>query len=156
MTLRTINEQELKDILDKHGKWLRNEEGGRWKLSRLLNGEYWVSNEGRIASLFHPCGSLRSVPKILKARKTKRGYFQIQFRKKNVLVHRIVADEFLAPVKNKIVHHKNADTTDNRSANLEVTTPSINNKFGHKTRSANKKIITEMIRYYRPGVKDGE
>ena len=26
--MRTINEQELKDILDKHGKWLRNEENG--------------------------------------------------------------------------------------------------------------------------------
>jgi hypothetical protein len=26
--MRTISEQELKDILDKHGKWLRNEEGG--------------------------------------------------------------------------------------------------------------------------------
>lgn len=26
--MRTISEQELKDILDKHGKWLRNEENG--------------------------------------------------------------------------------------------------------------------------------
>ena len=26
--MRVINEQELKDILDKHGKWIRNEEGG--------------------------------------------------------------------------------------------------------------------------------
>ena len=26
--MRTISEQELKDILDKHGKWLRSEEGG--------------------------------------------------------------------------------------------------------------------------------
>ncbi|HEY8272131.1 MAG TPA: pentapeptide repeat-containing protein [Pseudobdellovibrionaceae bacterium] len=26
--MRIISEQELKDILDKHGKWLRNEEGG--------------------------------------------------------------------------------------------------------------------------------
>lgn len=26
--MRTISEQELKIILDKHGKWLRNEEGG--------------------------------------------------------------------------------------------------------------------------------
>jgi hypothetical protein len=26
--MRTINEQELKDILDKHGKWIRNEENG--------------------------------------------------------------------------------------------------------------------------------
>ena len=26
--LRQISEQELKDILDKHGKWLRNENGG--------------------------------------------------------------------------------------------------------------------------------
>jgi len=27
--MRIISEQELKDILDKHGKWLRNEEGGQ-------------------------------------------------------------------------------------------------------------------------------
>ena len=26
--MRTISEQDLKDILDRHGKWLRNEEGG--------------------------------------------------------------------------------------------------------------------------------
>ena len=26
--MRTISEQELKNILDRHGKWLRNEEGG--------------------------------------------------------------------------------------------------------------------------------
>ena len=26
--MRTISEQELKNILDKHGKWLRNEDGG--------------------------------------------------------------------------------------------------------------------------------
>lgn len=26
--MRTVSEQELKDILDKHGKWLRKEEGG--------------------------------------------------------------------------------------------------------------------------------
>jgi hypothetical protein len=26
--MRTITEQELKEILDKHGKWLRNEDGG--------------------------------------------------------------------------------------------------------------------------------
>ena len=26
--MRTISKQELKDILDKHGKWLRKEEGG--------------------------------------------------------------------------------------------------------------------------------
>jgi len=26
--MRTISEQELKDILDKHGKWLRREDGG--------------------------------------------------------------------------------------------------------------------------------
>jgi hypothetical protein len=33
--MRTISEQELKDILDKHGKWLRSEDGGeRANLSR--------------------------------------------------------------------------------------------------------------------------
>lgn len=28
--MRTISKQELKDILDKHGKWLRKEEGGEY------------------------------------------------------------------------------------------------------------------------------
>ena len=28
MGVNIINEQQLKDILDKHGKWLRNEENG--------------------------------------------------------------------------------------------------------------------------------
>jgi len=27
-SMKRLNEQELKDILDKHGKWLKNEEGG--------------------------------------------------------------------------------------------------------------------------------
>jgi hypothetical protein len=40
--MRTINEQQLKDILDKHGKWLREEEGG--ELANLSNANLSNAN----------------------------------------------------------------------------------------------------------------
>jgi len=147
--MRTITEQELKDILDKHGKWLRNESGGQWVVSEYLGYEYWVSRFGVIASIFHPCGSLRKTPKFLKPRLTTNGYFSIAYKAKNHLVHRIVANEFIGPVKDKIVHHADAVKVNNFASNLVITNYSENNHHGHRTRKLNKKIITEMIRYYR-------
>jgi len=147
--MRNISEKELKYILDRHGKWLRDEEGGEWKISTLLGNEYWVSNLGSIASMFNPCGSLRKVPHILSQNKSTNGYKTIRFKGKHILVHRVVANEFIGPVVGKIVHHKNGIRFVNHMANLEITSISNNNKHGFKTRKLNKKIITEMIRYYR-------
>lgn len=147
--MRTISEQELKDILDKHGKWLRNEDRTAWRISRMLGFEYWVSRRGSVASAFHPCGSLRSTPRILKLRRSKNGYQTMAFRGVNKLVHRLVADEFVAEVKGMVVHHKDADRLNNVASNLEVTNTNRNNSAGHVTRKLNKKMITESIRYYR-------
>lgn len=52
--MRVVNEQELKDILDKHEKWLRSEEGGeranlssangfKFKPLQLVNTKFFVT-----------------------------------------------------------------------------------------------------------------
>jgi hypothetical protein len=147
--MRTISEQELKTILDKHGKWLRNEEGGEWKLSSYLQFNYWVSSDGKIASAITPALTLRKLPRILKLRKSSNGYLSIRFKGKNKLVHRIVAEAFIGKTEGKSVHHTNAIRVDNRVGNLEIVSLSKNNSEGHKTRKQAYggfiKLCAEMI-----------
>ncbi len=132
--MRQISEQELKVILDKHAKWLRREGFVNPKLAKSLDYSYWVSECGEIASAINPCLSPRETPLILKERLSNKGYRQFVFRRKNVLVHRVIAEEFLGPVKGKVVHHKNANRSDNRVLNLTIVGASENNSEGFQTR----------------------
>ena len=142
--------EELKIRLEQHKMWLNKNLAGKFVLSKYLNNKYYVFESGFIVSAFNPCGSLRKIPKIIKPRKQSNGYLAIAVERKNKLIHRAVADAFIGPVKDKIVHHKNGIRFHNMANNLEITNSSTNNKHGHKTRKKlNKKIITEMIRYYR-------
>ncbi len=148
--------EELKIRLEQHKMWLLDNTKGEgfYTLSEYLNNKYYIFNSGTIYSAFNPCGSLRLVPKKIKQRPLKNGYLSVSLSGKNKLVHRAVADAFIDRVKGKIVHHKDRDKANNCFRNLEVTTSSVNNKHGHVTRKElNKKIITEMIRYYRKDVK---
>ncbi len=150
-----MDSNELKTRLEQHKMWLNKNLIGNYKLSSYLENRYYVFDTGFVVSAFNPCGTLRKTPKILKRRKSKNGYLSVVVSGKNKLIHRAVADAFIGSVKNKIVHHKNGIRFHNCSSNLEITSSSLNNKHGHKTRKQlNKKIITEMIRYYRQGASD--
>lgn len=132
--MRIISEQELKDILDKHGKWLRNEGFKNPKLAKSLNYSYWVCENGNIASAINPCLSLRQIPKILSNRISNSGYKHFFYKKKNMLVHRVIAAEFIGDIDNKIVHHKDSNKLNNSVENLIITDYSENNKHGFENR----------------------
>lgn len=151
--MRTISEQELKDILSKHDEWLRKNGFKNPKLAQSLSFSYWVCEDGNVASAINPCLSLRSIPKILSKRLSRNGYRIMQFKKKNILVHRIIAKEFIGDIDGKIVHHKNSKKTDNRVTNLTVTDFSTNNKHSYKTRS---KMYGAFIKQCHDAFKAGK
>jgi len=142
--VRNISEQELKDILDKHGKWLReNTKDKEWKISSLMNFSYFVSSNGNIASIITPALSIRKNPKLISKRKSSNGYLSVRCAGKNILVHRVVADAFLGKVGSKVVHHKNSKRDDNRASNLQITNHSNNNSKSFVVR---KKMYGDFIK----------
>lgn len=65
----------------------------------------------------------------------KKGYMNVSLfkngKKKNKLVHRLVAEAFIENVKNyPQINHKNENTYDNRVDNLEWCTQRYNNNYG--------------------------
>lgn len=108
---------------------------------------YEVSNLGNLRSLdrFRRSGSgvRRHKGRNLKTRKFKNGYLGQHLSdgkglKKNVLIHRIVAEAFIPNPKNlPEVNHIDEDRANNRADNLEWVTRTQNvNHGGHQIRKA--------------------
>jgi hypothetical protein len=97
---------------------------------RPISGYMWryhVSNFGRVKSYYS------RKEKILKPIRDGAGYSMVQLSKakktKLLLVHRLVATEFIPNPENKPeVNHKDGDKQNNRVGNLEWVTPSENTK----------------------------
>lgn len=103
-----------------------------WKDVPGYNGQYQVSNEGRVRSWWFRNKPGRK-PRILKANIGANGYYVLGLHhagsKKNHYVHLLVAHVFLGhePKNNLIVvDHINNIPTDNRLENLQVVTQRIN------------------------------
>lgn len=103
--------------------------------------EYEVSDDGRVRF----SGGLRrfgarmryAPPSERKPQPHSGGYLQIRIRAMNIYVHRLVAQAFVPPVEGcSEVNHINGDKTDNRAANLEWVTRSLN--LRHATRVLNR------------------
>ena len=112
---------------------------------------YAVSNNGRVRSLEHfdKDGKLRE-GRILTPVIQSHGYASVTFteegkKKRNVSVHRLVAEAFIPNPENKPqVNHRNGVRADNRAVNLEWTTTSENIKHSYD------ELGKKPNRYYGP------
>ncbi len=124
--MRQISEQELKDILDKHGRWLRNEENGERANLRYADLSY---ADLSYANLRYALGFKFAPLQIVNTK------FFITILDDHVLwgCRQMTFDEV-------------------RALELKDCTA----QWDESEFKLNKKIVTEMIRYYRAATSSGE
>lgn len=111
-----------------------------WKDIKDYEGHYQVSDFGRVKSLARIVEIRKAIlgnkkESFLKPTKNRKGYLNLKLckkidgvcREKSVIIHRLVANEFLEnPLNKPQVNHKNGIKDDNRVDNLEWATGSEN------------------------------
>lgn len=104
-----------------------------WIDIKGYEGKYKVSNLGRIKSLERivTVGKNKRLvnEKILNPIKSKNGYLTINFTfngRKQLLIHRLVAQAFFGDANGLVVNHKDFDKTNNIISNLEYCTQKEN------------------------------
>lgn len=119
-----------------------------WKDVKGFEGDYVISNLGRLGSLKCGFNVLSNVNK-------KGGYLSVVLRGKNKIryarIHRLVYEAFVGEIpsghKNHI-HHINHDKQDNRVSNLTLLTSAEHYKADIDSR--NVKGMNDYNRYVRP------
>lgn len=141
-----------------------------WKNIKGYEGEYQVSNLGRIKSLYRRVnnGTLKGRiinEKILIPQDNRNGYLQVRLNKNNkefhYYVHRLVAQAFIENPNNlSQVNHINENKYDNNVSNLEWCNCSYNIRYGtgneRRISSRNKKDNPNSEREVHQYSLDGE
>ena len=120
-----------------------------WKDIEEYNGEYQVSNLGRVKSFKN------NKEKLLKPFFTKtnqEGYLVVNLcqnnKRKIKLVHRLVAEAFIPNPNNfPFINHKDEDKTNNNVDNLEWCDSKYNNNYGTLREKMKKKLSFKVAQY---------
>ena len=93
-----------------------------WREIPGYDGNYFVSNKGRVLSLCRNEPYLLN-PFICSNNGNRTGYYYVDLRGKNQRVNRLVASAFLENPEDKpVVHHKDNNTLNNNVENLAYAT----------------------------------
>lgn len=110
-----------------------------WKEIKGTNGEYYVSNKGRVYAqsrmVRNGTNSYRKTKAhILFPRKQRGGYLTVQIYNKNKYIHRLVAEAFIDNTqKLPQVNHKDENKSNNNVENLEWCDAKYNLRYGTRS-----------------------
>lgn len=118
-----------------------------WRDIEGYEGLYQVSNMRRVKSLGN---EFSRKEKILKPRKSKDGYLQLQLHKegecKDYRVHRLVGQAFLEnPEELPEINHKDEDKINNCVENLEWCSSKYNKNYGTRNKRVSKSLSKPLM-----------
>lgn len=118
-----------------------------WRDIEGYEGLYQVSNKRRVKSLNYNKSSKEG---ILKPRKSKDGYLQLQLHKegecKDYRVHRLVGQTFLENLEGlPEINHKDEDKTNNCVENLEWCSSEYNKNYGTRNKRVSKSLSKPLM-----------
>ena len=118
-----------------------------WRDIEGYEGLYQVSNMRRIKSLNYNKSGKEG---ILKLRKDKDGYLQLQLHKegecKDYKVHRLVGQTFLENLEGlPEINHKDEDKTNNCVENLEWCSSEYNKNYGTRNKRVSKSLSKPLM-----------
>lgn len=127
-----------------------------WKDIKGYEGHYQISNKGNVKSLKRIVdngrGKYTRSERMLKQHINQYGYYTVCLikdkAKKNLIVHRLVAEAFL-PNKNNFpqVNHKDENKANNQIENLEWCTAQYNSAYGTRPQRLAKNNYKSVSQY---------
>ena len=90
-----------------------------WKEIEGTKGIYFISNQGRLLSIYKSHHIIRQIDNNTKYSRVK---LPIDGKYRNITIHRLVAQYFIGDCRGKVVHHKDLNPRNNHYRNLQILT----------------------------------